>query len=129
MEGTYKMDEAIGQWKYYYRDGRLKSVEETKGEDNYIWEFYLPDSLHTQIISEGDGELVTYYTTGGVKEWYNYKNGLKDGAFEELVIENTDFVVRFGDPVEPAHIPHLLPLLFHVIHVRPGYKHHRSARV
>ena len=50
----------------------LKSVEEVKGEDNYLWEFYLPDSLHTQIITDGTGELVTYYGTGKVKEWYNY---------------------------------------------------------
>jgi antitoxin component YwqK of YwqJK toxin-antitoxin module len=86
VEGEYAMGEAVSHWKYYYRDGRLKSVEETKGEDNYLWEFYLPDSLHTQTINEGEGELTTFYTTGAVKEWYNYKSGLKDGQFEELSI-------------------------------------------
>ena len=86
VEGLYKMDEAIGQWKYYYRDGKLKSVEETKGEDNYLWEFYLPDSMHTQTIKDGNGELTSFYTTGSVEEWYNYKDGLKDGPFEELSI-------------------------------------------
>ena len=86
VEGEYDMNEPVGKWKYYYIDGRLKSVEEVRGDDNYVWEFYLPDSLHTQIIKEGNGELVTYYTTGSVKEWYNYKNGLKDGNFEELSI-------------------------------------------
>jgi antitoxin component YwqK of YwqJK toxin-antitoxin module len=86
VEGYYKMNEPVGKWSYYYRDGRLKSVEEVKGEDNYVMEFYLPDSLHTQTIKDGEGELTTYYTTGRVKEWYNYKNGLKNGKFEELSI-------------------------------------------
>ena len=88
VEGEYNQGEPVKSWKYYYRDGRLKSVEEVKGDDNYLWEFYLPDSLHTQIIKEGNGELVTYYTTGKVKEWYNYENGLKNGPFEELSIYN-----------------------------------------
>jgi len=86
VEGEYDMNNPVGRWNYYYVDGRLKSVEEVKGEDNYLWEFYLPDSLHSQIITKGDGELVTYYTTGKVKEWYNYKDGLKNGDFEELSI-------------------------------------------
>lgn len=86
VQGEYKLDEAINTWDYYYRDGRLKSVEETKGEDNYLLEFYLSDSLHTQTIIDGEGELTTYYTTGQVKEWYNYKEGLKDGPFEEFSV-------------------------------------------
>jgi len=85
-QGYYNQDTPIGEWKYYYRDGRLKSVEETKGGDNYLWEFYLPDSLHTQTVTKGEGEMTTYYTTGTVKEWYNYKNGLKNGPFEELSV-------------------------------------------
>ena len=86
VQGYYKEDVPINEWKYYYRDGRLKSVEEPKGEDNYLWEFYLPDSLYTQTVLKGEGEMTTFYTTGKVKEWYNYKNGLKNGLFEELSI-------------------------------------------
>ena len=86
VEGVYKKDYPSGEWRHYYRDGRLKSVENVKGVDNYVMEFYLPDSLHTQTIVDGSGELTTYYTTGKVKEWYNYENGLKNGPFEELSI-------------------------------------------
>ena len=86
MKGQYKLDEPVGQWEYFYMDGRLKSVEEVKGEDNYIWQFYLPDSAHRHILVDGTGELVTFFTTGRVKEWYNYKNGLKHGAFEEYSV-------------------------------------------
>ena len=85
-EGTYKLNQRIGEWKNYYVDGRLKSIEEPRGEDTYIWKFHLPDSIHTAIITDGNGELVTYYSTGGVKEWYNYKDGLKNGPFEELSV-------------------------------------------
>ena len=85
-KGTFKLDEAVNNWYYYYIDGRLKSLEETKNFNNYLWEFYLPDSLHTQTVVGGMGELTTYYTTGQVKEWYNYREGLKNGDFEEFSI-------------------------------------------
>ena len=83
-QGKYKFDEAINTWHYYYRDGQLKSVEEITGTESYLWEFYLSDSLHTQTIVSGTGVLTTYYITGQVKELYNYKEGLKDGNFEEF---------------------------------------------
>lgn len=86
VEGYYTKGEATGKWTYYYLDGREKSVEELIGGVNYIHSFWLPDSLHSQTIIDGNGELATYFTTGTVKEWYNYKNGLKDGVFEERSI-------------------------------------------
>ena len=86
VKGQYNLDEPTGNWEYYYLDGKMKSVEEVRGKDNYIWQFYLPDSTHQHILIDGTGELVTYYTTGRVKEWYNYKNGLKHGAFEEYSV-------------------------------------------
>lgn len=85
-EGEYLLGKPVGTWKYYYRDGRLKSVEEVVDTINYVWEFYQPDSLHTQTIKEGNGELITYYTTGAVNEWYNYSDGIKNGPFEEYSI-------------------------------------------
>lgn len=86
VEGYYKSNQPVGQWTYYYLDGREKSVEEIKGGVNHLVAFWLPDSLHTQTIIDGFGELSTYYTTGTVKEWYNYENGLKNGPFEEISI-------------------------------------------
>jgi len=86
VEGQYNMNEPVGKWAYYDLDGREKSIEELIDSVNYLISFWLPDSLHTQTITGGTGELATYYTTGTVKEWYNYRDGLKDGPFEELSI-------------------------------------------
>lgn len=86
VEGNYKMDVPIGIWKYYYFDGREKALEETKAGVNYVWSFWLSDKDHTQTVVDGNGEMTTYYNTGRVKEWYNYKNGLKNGPFEEFSI-------------------------------------------
>jgi len=83
IQGNYSFNKPVNQWVYYYRDGHKKSVEETKNGVNYLNEFWMPDSLHTQTIINGNGEMQTYYTTGTLKEWYNYKNGLKNGDFEE----------------------------------------------
>ena len=84
LQGSYKMNEPSGQWTYFYLDGREKSIEEIKGGENRVVAFWLPDSLHTQTIIDGTGEMSTFHTTGTVKEWYNFKNGLKDGPFEEI---------------------------------------------
>jgi antitoxin component YwqK of YwqJK toxin-antitoxin module len=83
VEGQYLKGEAAGKWTYYYLDGREKSVEEVIDGVNFIHAFWLPDSLHTQTVVDGTGELLTFYTTGTIKEWYNFKDGLKDGPFEE----------------------------------------------
>lgn len=86
IQGQYKMNEPIGKWNYFYFDGREKSMEFVQGNVNKVMSFWLPDSLHTQTIIDGTGELATYYSSGTVKEWYNYENGLKNGPFEEISI-------------------------------------------
>jgi antitoxin component YwqK of YwqJK toxin-antitoxin module len=95
VQGQYDMNEPIGQWTYYYQDGREKSVEEMRDKVNHVLSFWLPDSLHTQIIINGTGELTTFYTTGTVKEWYNYTDGLKNGPFEELSIYGYNMLSGF----------------------------------
>lgn len=84
--GTYKLGEPIGFWRYFYSDGALKSIEEIKDGVSYIWEFYAADSLHSHIVKNGNGEMVDYYGNGLLKSWYNYKDGLKHGDFEEASV-------------------------------------------
>jgi len=84
--GYYDMGTPIGEWRYFYADGSLKSVEEIRDGVSYIWEFYAADSLRTHLVKEGTGEMVDYYANGRLKSWYNFKNGLKDGPFEEASV-------------------------------------------
>lgn len=86
VEGMYVKGSPAKTWRYFYLDGREKSVEEIVDSTHYLRAFWLPDSLHTQTIIDGNGTFTTFYTTGAPKEWYNYKNGLKNGDFEEYSI-------------------------------------------
>lgn len=86
IDGTYFHNQPKGTWNYFYTDGKQKMVEEIIDTVSYIRAFWLPDSLHTQTITDGNGEMVTFYTTGSPKEWYNYRDGLKHGTFEEYSI-------------------------------------------
>lgn len=86
VQGNYKSGIPAGIWEYYYLTGQKKQVEEIIDTTTYLREFWMSDSLHTQKIKNGNGEYLTFYDTGMEKEWYNYKNGLKDGPFEEVSI-------------------------------------------
>lgn len=82
-EGFYFKDLPSRKWTYYYLTGKEKLIEEIIDTVTYVRSFWLPDSLHTQTVTAGNGEMVVFFTTGSDKEWYQYKNGLKHGAFEE----------------------------------------------
>ena len=81
LEGQYEMDIPKGLWKNYYIDGRIKSEEKEIEGLKHIISFWLPDSLLTQLVKNGSGEMQTYYTTGSIKESYTYENGLPNGPF------------------------------------------------
>ncbi|WP_165779192.1 toxin-antitoxin system YwqK family antitoxin [Brumimicrobium salinarum] len=84
--GYYHQGEPTGKWRYFYRDGHLKTVEEVIDSISYIWSFYAADSAHTQTVVDGNGEMAEYYTNGNLKSWYNYKDGLRHGKFEEASV-------------------------------------------
>lgn len=86
IEGYYFKNKPAGKWNYFYQTGKKKMEEEIIDSTSYVRNFWLPDSLHTQTVIAGTGELVVFHTTGAEKEWYNYKNGLKHGPFEEYSI-------------------------------------------
>lgn len=85
-EGTYSYGKPFGKWTYYYLDGRKKSEEIAKDSINLMESFWMPDSNHTRTVVNGTGEMMTFYSTGTLKEWYHYKDGLKHGDFEEWSI-------------------------------------------
>jgi uncharacterized protein len=86
QQGFYRGGFPTGKWEYYYLDGRPKMQEEIIDGISYTWSFWLPDSLHTQTIIDGNGELAIHYSNGRLKEWYSYKDGLKHGPFEEASV-------------------------------------------
>ena len=83
VSGSYKLGSPDNEWSYYYGDGRLKKKQRISNDTVYLVEQYQQDSLHTQLIEDGNGEIKKYYVSGGLKEFYTFTNGLKTGPFEE----------------------------------------------
>lgn len=85
-EGYFKNNVAVGTWKYFYIDGSPKLIEEIVDSTKFVQAFWADDSLHTQTVIDGTGQMVLNHTTGYLKERYNYKNGVLDGPFLEMNI-------------------------------------------
>lgn len=85
-EGTYHENRPVGIWTEYYLTGQSRERDEYIDSVTLVWDFWLPDSAHTQLIKEGNGEYMVFFTTGAQKERYSYRNGYKNGPFTEYSI-------------------------------------------
>lgn len=79
----YKNGIFVGEWISYYLDGKKKMVCEIVDSVYFMCQFWFFVFENKQLIKDGNGEYFDFYIFGKYKEWYYYKNGLKDGYFEE----------------------------------------------
>ena len=89
-KGNFKGDRAIGEWKYYYTNGYHMMEEKMVDSLSYVQNFWRMDSTHS--LKNGDGRIFMYYSsTGHLQEFYTYKDGLKEGDFEEFTAAGNIF--------------------------------------
>ena len=82
-KGQFELGSPIGEWSYFYPDGREKSIEKVVVDTVYLMANWEEDSAHKQTIINGNGVIEERYVSGGIKAKYTFKNGLKNGDFEE----------------------------------------------
>lgn len=83
VSGQFELGSPVGLWNYYYADGHPKSIEKVQNDTVYLKAFWQADSTHLQTVKDGNGQIISYYIDGVVKEFYTFQNGLKTGPFEE----------------------------------------------
>ena len=81
--GAFSLGSPIGNWSYYYEDGKTKSIDSIVVDTVYTISYWDNSKNHLQTITNGNGHISTYYSTGAIKEKYQFINGLKTGPFEE----------------------------------------------
>ena len=81
ISGQFELGSPVGIWKYYYADGHPKSIEKVQNDTIYLQAFWQADSTHKQTIIDGNGQVISYYVDGVIKEFYTFQNGLKTGPF------------------------------------------------
>ncbi len=91
-KGYFSEGNPTGVWTYFYLDGKEKLEENFVNGVSKVVSFWLPDSTHKKLIIDGTGELITFYTDGQVKEYYNYKDGFKNGKFQERSVYGHNLV-------------------------------------
>lgn len=83
IQGNYLLGSPEGQWQYFYEDSTRFKIEKTANDTTYLLNYWEADAKHTQTITEGNGYVKTYFSTGRIKESYTFKNGLRNGSFIE----------------------------------------------
>lgn len=83
MEGMYNLGSPVGIWNYYFDDSTLWKREFVSNDTTYLWTYFTETIPHKEMVKDGNGQVVTYYKSGAIKESYTFRNGLKDGPFFE----------------------------------------------
>jgi len=86
VEGYYRNDRQTDTWRNFYPNGKEKSVEDFVKNRVYLLDFWIDDSLHTQTVTKGTGQMFVFHPTGGIKTYYEYKDGIRHGLFYELTL-------------------------------------------
>lgn len=81
--GYFALGSPQGKWQYFYDDSLLWKEEFVSNDTTYLLSYFDSDSAHTQTVINGNGVVNTFYSFGGLKESYTFKNGLRDGPFFE----------------------------------------------
>jgi antitoxin component YwqK of YwqJK toxin-antitoxin module len=81
--GYFSLGSPEGKWQYFYADSLLWKEEFVSNDTTYLLSYFDSDSAHTQTVINGNGVVNTFYSFGGLKESYTFKNGLRDGLFFE----------------------------------------------
>ena len=75
VSGHYQLGSPDADWLYYFEDGRLEKRQLISNDTVYLIELFDRDSLHTQIIQDGNGEIKKYYVSGGLKSFIPIQMG------------------------------------------------------
>ena len=81
--GYFSLGSPQGKWQYFYDDSLLWKEEFVSNDTTYLLSYFDSDSAHIQTVINGNGVVNTFYSFGGLKESYTFKNGLRDGPFFE----------------------------------------------
>ncbi len=78
--GMFHKDEKIGAFYYNYSDSTpmKKSFYDSSGNE-FVVSYYSKNGKQT--LTEGDGTMTIYFSTGDIKEKYEYKDSIKNGPF------------------------------------------------
>ncbi len=80
----------IGEWKYYYEDGKLERVEKIEGDKIYSKSYWQNGQLSELSNYSTDGrffgEMIMYYDNGNLWSVKKFNDGQADGKWEDFFL-------------------------------------------
>ena len=97
-EGNYKDNRTIGDWKYYFPDGKIEITGRytNKGEKDGEWIWYYPDGkivmIENYFNGVYDGVVVSFDEKGDTLVYGKYQEGLEEGRWmyknDSVIVES-----------------------------------------
>jgi antitoxin component YwqK of YwqJK toxin-antitoxin module len=78
-EGEYSRNAMIGEWRHYYRSGKLLSIQMFSNGKLVRLDAWDESSL--QVVKDGTGTFVLFYPTGEKMSEVSYFNCQQDGTW------------------------------------------------
>ncbi len=106
-EGVYASGVKVGEWKYYFRDGKKfeygKYDKKGKQTGNWMWYFEDGNVRRESSFSQGqeDGDFIEYNDSGQVITKGEYADGLKEGKWV-YQLGNFKSVGKYTDDLEDS---------------------------
>lgn len=84
-EGSYKLNEPYGEWRYYFENGDLKMRGDLTSNNTGYWEYYFESGNIKQegkiINNKQEGLWKYYFENGKIKSQGAYLNGIKKDSW------------------------------------------------
>jgi len=100
--GIYKNEKMNGEWKFFYSDGSLQSIQIFKKGKLVSIDFW--DQNGTQVIINGSGIAKSYFPSGHVESITSYKDNVLDGKCEIWYSDSVKASEVFYNKGEPTGI-------------------------
>ena len=95
IQGNYFLGQKVGIWRYYFPNGEKQAIEIYTPNKCFIKSMWLNDNKHTQIVKNGNGNVIEFFNSGKIKKKFSVKKGIYNGIYREYTARGKVLVIGY----------------------------------